>query len=1023
MARLTKPKKKKSKAGPPTASAMLSSDKKLVDSPIPTPPSQPQTKGTPGSKRKTTRKSKSSSMKGGGGVGTGSGSTTPETNTMQSLASQIERLESLNISSKLYESSVNSRLREEQEAWERKMADVESKADEVQAVMFRVQDRNYELEKELDTERKTVQALQDQIMHQHDMFLNILAKQKMKHSREQDMLKASEDRRVNGRVLEELQSTIVDNEALSEEVTSLRASMLQMSEVIEHLEYVNLEKTFEIKRLNRVGGSGGSSGPGAKRASPTGRNPVPSPAPPTLINSPALDATDRETKRHKKETMRKHNVKEKNKLEVKSFISSWFSDAEHEVLDQKLTEKVESDAIAEAARRATEEHAAKQRKEQQAKKDLEIKERNDFVQAAKSLKSGPGKMVVALTKCENEIDHLRHKLEMYEEREAESKKLLQAAESTMMSMVKNVEAEALSLVGVDIPPPDPSQAYKPYSKVDQSTVGGTLQELSERNFELERQKRTLLDLLTEYEQDSAGGGTGENFFDFARLSLFSPSTEVRLRNELSQILGLGGEITDDDLLYEIQLLAREREHMMQELDEIKRVPRSTSSSPTHLLEDADVMELVKAKEIQTKNERAREHSIAMSQAKLAAEHPPAPRPPSPLAAMEDEDEVRELQSEKTTHRKHTVGHSSADAAVKEMDRIEKLNEAEKVEHFHTKHGRKHTVSHTGALKAVEKFHESDVDSDSYGSDFDDGSGDGEGGEGDEVEEVDFFTEEKISPVYVTPLSPLAALQEAYVEYPEEISHPNTKLLLHTTKIYADPLGNDYKFVMTCQCLNHENSAGFVMYRIKSYDADVGREMCMDVSEQELRQSMKHDQISFTYDAENKAFQNAVLDRLKLIPGHDVNSDGFLNADDVVREDLTFALVAEGRWKPVKVMIEVGEGGRKKRIREKQKEAEMKREMAKALEEHERRQGAGAGADDEDGAQKSGFFKEKKALSPRKPSAREMLQKADTSMRLLDGGGHAREFADENALVVDKSGRSSFVSKRSEEVQQLEPDGY
>ena len=98
-------------------------------------------------------------------------------------------------------------------------------------------------------------------------------------------------------------------------------------------------------------------------------------------------------------------------------------------------------------------------------------------------------------------------------------------------------------------------------------------------------------------------------------------------------------------------------------------------------------------------------------------------------------------------------------------------------------------------------------------------------------------------------------------------------------------------------------------------------------------------------------------------------------------------------------------------------------MAKALEEHERRQGAGAGADDEDGAQKSGFFKEKKALSPRKPSAREMLQKADTSMRLLDGGGHAREFADENALIVDKSGRSSFVSKRSEEVQQLEPDGY
>lgn len=206
-----------------------------------------------------------------------------------------------------------------------------------------------------------------------------------------------------------------------------------------------------------------------------------------------------------------------------------------------------------------------------------------------------------------------------------------------------------------------------------------------------------------------------------------------------------------------------------------------------------------------------------------------------------------------------------------------------------------------------------------------------------------------------------------------------------------------------------------MYRIKSYDAEVGREMCMDVGEQELRHALKHDQISFTYDAENKAFQNAVLDRLKLIPGHDLNNDGFLNADDVQRDDLTFALVAEGRWKPVKVMIEVGEGGRKKRIREKQKEAQRKAEMAKALQEHEKRVREGKEEEEE--------LENVVKLAPpkKKLGAREMLQRADTNMSLLTGEGHHTEFAEANSLVVDSSGRTSFVDRRGS--VGLEKDGY
>ena len=238
---------------------------------------------------------------------------------------------------------------------------------------------------------------------------------------------------------------------------------------------------------------------------------------------------------------------------MKSFIKSWFSDAEFEVKDQQKIAKEEEvaieNAVKEAVRKSSEEHEAKRRKEQAAKMKEEM-EKKDFLKAAKSLKSGPGKMVVALTKCEHEIDYLSAKIEMYEQRDEENKKLLSSAENTIMNMVKNVEAEAVSLVEISIPPPDPNQPYRPYSSASQrsrsSSAGmnmtqtaqeydGLVLELSERNLELERQKRTLLDLLNEYEKDTPFPPNIESL-DFARLSLFSPK-KVNFRSELTKELG------------------------------------------------------------------------------------------------------------------------------------------------------------------------------------------------------------------------------------------------------------------------------------------------------------------------------------------------------------------------------------------------------------------------------------------------------------------------------------------------------
>ena len=505
--------------------------------------------------------------------------------------------------------------------------------------------------------------------------------------------------------------------------------------------------------------------------------------------------------------------------------------------------------------------------------------------------------------------------------------------------------------------------------------------------------------------------------------LFVSNTDNMTSSVIAPLVaGIAGEVTDVDVLYEIKFLVDERKRMLLEMEQVKAAhmahAHTINTALEHINDDNDVLEMIKAKEIQAKNERARNHSVGMSAAQLAAANPPAPRPPSPTAALDDLEDIRDLQEEKVKNRKHTVGHSEAEHAVEEIKRIERLGEEEKVKKA-ARYKRSHTVHHSSAKRAMDSFERNpEEDSESYGSDFDDDQDNDE-----DEEDVDFFSGEKVTPkalpvnsVGNPSATPEDSAAHTYKQFPEETHYPDAKLIINKSKMYPDPLGNNYKFVMTCYCLNFLSKSGYTMFRIKSYDAEVGREMCMDVSEDELRLSMKHDQISFTYDEMDKRFHECILDRLRLVPGHDTNNDGFLNADDVQRDDLTFALVAEGRWKPIKVMVEVGEKGRQKRIQKRVKEIERKKEMALALAEHDQLMKSQSDGREEESPRDVYERIGRNSVG----NADDMFGKNGTPKMVKQGVSFERD----NDLIIDKSGHADFVSvKRRDESYQREGDSY
>jgi hypothetical protein len=978
---------------------------------------------------------------------------------LHSLANQIERLEQQLVRGRLGEHSVLvnkqneiDRLRVETEECHEQLA-------EERALNDRLEDRVRTLDLAVAREAKQLTQLTSELDVRSSMFLTIMAKQKAKHLYAMQVLEASKVRESDQRCIVQLEDVLNENESLHSEIDSLRSSLLQLSECVENLELENLEKDFKIKKLEKqlaealanakAPGSPVTPFPGGNLSVDTKLSPsTPTTASPTKGSSPkgksakpSSPATDLST----------HH---ESKHEVKSFISSWFTETEEDANHGKdMSIAAAEETAIEAAVKHADEIAKQKEVEKKASRTAQLlNDSKSFFAAAKSLKAGPGAMVVALTKCEHDLELTQARIKTLQAREERANELLRVAEETMLAMVKNVEEEAVGLMEYDFNThantPLDAQALEQKAAQQQALPSSDLvspssgaaarinAELNHKVTELERQKKTLLDLLNDYENDknAEDGGSFRAAQDLARLSLFSPRQDLDIRMNLKDILGLGGEVTDEDLLYEAQILVQERELVLLELDEKeemfrqqeqlilnlaekdeaariaseendaahadsltdsggghKRKKPSPSASPTsgssksspfsgihRRLSDntnQEVAELVRAKELQTMARRSRHHSVALTHAKIVSDEMEQEEAKAAmfhsqhhlehsvqLSGTVDAVETFELEKAKSAHakkqarlKKQTMTHSSAADAMAAFEKEELEEETAKARsRIRGKLQRQHTVKHSSAQAAVNlanlKVQRRGLDE---ADESDAGSGDEDGeGEEDEDELAAAAEAEKAAKEAAEEAARLEAEAKAaaeaeairlaeeaeVVKHPEDVQYPNTQLILNTSKMYEDPLHNFYKFSMTVSYLGYETVDGYKVFRISCYDSEQSREMAMDVPENLLRTSLKHEPSSFTYDEMDGKFQEYVLDRLKLIPGHDKNHDGFLNEEDVVRSDLTVALLSEGRWKPLKVMVETGEKALEKRRAHAALVRKNKKDMAMSVAEEQKRRG-------------------------------------------------------------------------------------
>ena len=946
-----------------------------------------------------------------------------------------------NISSKLSEHGALSRLSNARDANVSEVGALHTEIDSCRSSLFKVQDNNIRLRREATELRKRNDMLESSMKNRESAFLSVLVRVKAMKQKDRDKEANSAERRENQEILNALEDSVVENEHLSEEVFTLRSSILHLSEVIEHLEYNSLEKDYEMKKMARkLQGAQESLSSSAKAGQ---GNSITTKSPPQSTQrsskqklselSPSASGMSSRLAEREKKAKAKSSENEEKKSLVTSMISSWFSGEAEQQENGKLDEHfVDDDPFQSAARDAATKAELEfskmkmKRKEEQRKKSLKLQDeedKNKFFAAAKKLKSGPGKMVVALTKCEREVEYLKSKLQVYEEREKESRKLLAKAEETMLTMVKNVESEALSLAEMDymskLPPvvgmPDSKTVVKgPASPLPpDNQAAEKIHQLSKKVEELERQRSTLLDMMNDYEEEELSSLAGMSP-DTAHLSLFSPDKEVAaaLKGELCDCLDLGGEVSDDDLIKEIRSVVQERGSLLAQVGDLEqelkikkvKLHRATNFDAKDADEGAvgDGADTPRsALSLTTPRSDSKSQGFFISKVESA---PVEEKEVSNSRLSPDELQINRaltIQESKSKERAHTVHHSTAAEAVVKAKETEAAAELAKAEAA-SRVGQRPTFLHRSAATALESFKEQDAaeddndndsdddDDDEYEDDFSkEGDDDGDGGEGDAASSTMMGSTTPKS-LDISNSMPYDDIQS------EEIQHPGMKLLIHTNRMYEDPLGNHYSFTMTSYNIPGNDEEGLGRFRIKAYDAEVTRELCMDLNENELRQCLKHDPSSFTYDLNDKRFHEKVLDRLRLIPGHDVNNDGFLNADDVKRDDLSFALVAEGQWQPIKITIEVGKKAREKKRLKMLETERQRKEMESALNDHR--------------LHSERLIEKERKRSRERAESRRMSER-DTLMAItkLDSltDSHVK-FESSNALIFAEDGHAEFV---------------
>jgi len=238
-------------------------------------------------------------------------------------------------------------------------------------------------------------------------------------------------------MLNQLEECIGENEFLHSEVDSLRASLLDLSSVVKDLEVADLEKDFKIRKLEKAATN--NTGVAATPAGVGSTGPSPQPSPQHKSAKPARNKS--------LPTVTAGSAAGG----ARSLISSWFAETDTQAKQgADFTIDEEEDRAIEMAEKEEEAKRRRMEEEKKAKRTAElISDTKAFSQLAKGLQEGPGKMTVALTKCEHELEYMRARVAMFEQREVKANELLRTAEETMLAMVKNVEEEAMGLMEYD----------------------------------------------------------------------------------------------------------------------------------------------------------------------------------------------------------------------------------------------------------------------------------------------------------------------------------------------------------------------------------------------------------------------------------------------------------------------------------------------------------------------------------------------------------------------------------------------
>ena len=406
---------------------------------------------------------------------------------------------------------------------------------------------------------------------QRDFMINVFHVQRSRHQQELDAMRQLCVHELDTSKLRLQETQLLEVEALNEEVIHLRTTIVELDVAINEINELHLEQVAENLKHNNFSLKSPNNA-----SSPTKKFQSLSKA--TIAMNRINARLAEKNEKIAMEAIAKKGIEKKKNRPLKGFIGSWLSDAksaftsnngeitqeEAKAIQSAITDDVDSKKS--EVEKAQHQLAVIEKLQQQKSKIANEK----FLAAAKSLKSGPGRMTVAVAKLEHQLEHMYNKLELAEDRELKTREMLEACEMTMMNMVRDQEAEAVLLSSMEGSGSGSGFGFGSGSGSENdhdehSAIflqrNPTHKSDKEHIVELERQKKVLCDLLNEYEENSAHN-IKQSQSNLKLNLVMSPDDEFGFRSTLIEVLGLGGTVSDDDITYEVEELVGNRDRYL-----------------------------------------------------------------------------------------------------------------------------------------------------------------------------------------------------------------------------------------------------------------------------------------------------------------------------------------------------------------------------------------------------------------------------------------------------------------------------